>query len=348
MSSVPRSKLRDLLITRYVPKEEDVETESLETPRAGCSVLQPKRTVQNEDIIEEQGEDVELVEDENYRSVHRIDETPKLVIKKQNIPRLRDEAAKVLRNIQMTPAETIRTEKYDFYSQRWFHTSRESEIALAEYVLLHPNHRPFLFTMQCRHIEIEDLSELILKSLLSEPRETGQCLARFAIQTPTEMPFRVLFSILEEMVAENKGFQLSDGVVTASVVQSNGNKTSDYRLKTDKCKEYGELEPELDEQGQLMASTATITCSVEGKRHVRTTISYRNNCRTKNPNTRSRYIELEQTVKSMNRRVLIIEDPIELVEFEVEKDMIPLKQGVPSVGDLISFLESSGLEDHED
>ncbi|CAL2036317.1 unnamed protein product [Caenorhabditis brenneri] len=348
MSSISRAALREMIVTRYVPPEEDFEVESLEVPRAGCSVLQPKRAIHNEDIIENQGEDVELVEDDNYRTVHRIDETPKLVAKKQNpLPRIRDEAAKVLRNIQNTPAETIRTERFDFFSQRWFHTSRESEKALAEYVLLHPNHRPFFFTMQCRHFEIEDLSGLILTSLLSEPRETGQCLARFAIQTTVDMPFKVLFSILERMVIENEGFQLSDGVVTASLMKPHGNRTSTYRLKTDKCKEYGELEPELDEHGQMIASSASITCSVEGKRHVQTTISYRNNSRVKNSSSRNRYIEFEQTVKCMNRRVMIIEDQNELVEFEVDSDMISLKNGVPPVGDLITFLRSKEMNDDQ-
>ncbi|KAF1762287.1 hypothetical protein GCK72_010549 [Caenorhabditis remanei] len=350
MASLPRSALRELLVTRYVPKIEDIEVEEVETARAGCSVLQPKRTLQNEDIIEAQGEDVELVEDENYRSVHRIDETPKLIVKKPNVSQLRDEAVKVLRNLKKTPAETLRLERYEYLVQRWFHTSRESEKELVEYVLLHPNHRPYLFTMQCRHIYIEDLAGIILKSLLSEPRETGQCLARFAIQTTIEMPFAVLYSVLENMVAENEGFQLSDGIVTASILSQRGNRSITHRLKTDKCKEYGQLEPELDNNGGLIASTASIRCSVKGKQHVEMQVVYRNNSSSKNPTARNRYIELEQTVKCMNRRVLIMEEQNELVEFEVEKDMIPLKNGVPPVDDLISFLkmDNSDIDSYSD
>uniref|UniRef100_A0A1I7TMT0 BAH domain-containing protein n=1 Tax=Caenorhabditis tropicalis TaxID=1561998 RepID=A0A1I7TMT0_9PELO len=345
MSSGSRSRLQELLVTRYVAKREEIEGDCLETPRAGCSVFQPQNSVYNEDAIEQQGEDVELVEDENYRTVHRIDETPKLVTKRQNITRIRDEAVKVLRNIQNTPSESIRAERYDYFSLRWFHTTRESEKELAYYVLQHPNHRPYFFTMQCRHIEIEDLPELILKSLLSEPRETGQCLARFAIQTTNVMPFSVLYHLLEGMVAENEGFQLSDQVVTASVIESSGKRTTSYRFKTDECKKYGELEPELDEQGDLIASAASITCSIEGKRHVQTVITYRNNSRAKNPTARNRYIEVEQTVKCMNKRVLIVENKAEVVEFEVDKEMIPLKHGIPPIGNLISFLETEDIED---
>lgn len=348
MASLPRSELLKLITTHYVPKREDFEIEQLETVRAGSSVLQPQRSLHNEDIIEGQGEDVELVEDENYRAVHRIDETPKLIVKKPAVSQLRDEAVKVLRNLQKAPVATLRAERFDFFSTRWFHTSRESEKELVEYVLLHPNQRPYFFTMQCRQVHIEDLPGFILKSLLTEPRETGQCLARFAIQTKTDMPFKVLYGLLEEMVTVNEGFQLSDEVIIASIMPPGCNRKSMRRLQTNNCKEYGELEPELDEQGQLMSSWATITCSVKGKRHVQVQITYRNNSSSRSQTLRSRYIELEQTVKCMNRRVLIVEEKTELFEFEIEKDMIPLKDGIPPVDDLISFLRSSELDEYSD
>ncbi|PIC42390.1 hypothetical protein B9Z55_009485 [Caenorhabditis nigoni] len=336
MASLPRSVLRDMLVTRYIPNTEEVKREELETVRAGCSVLQPKRALHNEDLIEGNGEDVELVEDENYQSVHRIDETPKLIVKRQ--PIIRDEAAKVLNILQKTPVETLRTEKHDYFMTRWFHTSRDSEKELVEYVLLHPNHRPYFFAMQCRQLPIDDLPELILKSLLSEPKETGQSLARFAIRTTTVMPFHVLYELLENMVVQNEGFQISDEIITASITPPGGNRKTTRRLQTKNCKEYGELEPDLDEHGDLVASTASITCSVEGKRHVQVQITYANNSNSRG--SRIKFIELEQTVRCMNRRVLIVEEPAELVEFEVEKDMIPLKDGVPPVEDLISYLRS--------
>ncbi|CAI2301929.1 unnamed protein product [Caenorhabditis sp. 36 PRJEB53466] len=346
MASSSRDKLRDMITTRYVRSATDVEREKheVETVRAGSSLLQPQHSDRcKEDVIEEAGEDVVLSEGNNYRPIHRIHETPKLVAKRATSI-IRDEAAKVLHVIQNTPIEKIRKERYDYYSQRWFHTTRGSEMELIEYVLLHPNHRPFFFAMQCRHLEIEDVSRLVLTSLLSEPRERGQCLARFAIKTTIDMPFRVLFSLLETMTAENDGFQLTDGVVHAMLKEAGGNSR---RLQTDKCKEYGELEPELDEK-RLMTSRATLTCSVKGKRHVQMQVTYYNNAGRLDMNgrhTRNRYIELEQTVKCMNRRVQIAEQYNILVEYDIEDEMTPLRMGAAPVDDLIEYLASGLLDD---
>lgn len=164
MTSSSRAAFRELITTRYVRNSSEIDTEEneLETARAGCSVLQSQDPRHPEDVIENGGEDVVLTEDENYRAIHRIDETPKLIAKRPVSVRVRDEAVKVLRNLRESRPEDLRSTRYDYYSQRWFHTTRNSELELAEHVLLHPNHRPCVFTMQCRHLKIEDITRLVL------------------------------------------------------------------------------------------------------------------------------------------------------------------------------------------
>ncbi|CCD68716.1 MEiosis-to-MItosis transition associated [Caenorhabditis elegans] len=346
MSAPSRTVLRDLTATRYVANY--AEEDRLETARAGCSSLPPQPNINHDVIIEGHGEDVELVEDENYCSVHRIDETPKLVDKKPSKTIIRDEAVKVLRHIQTVPIENLRLKRYDYFSQRWFHTTRESEKALVEHVFLHPNQRPHYFAAQCRKLSVEDISSLILTSLLTEPKETGQNVARFAIQTTNEMSFQTLFALLEQLEKENERFQMTDSFVVATLIRSQTKRTITRLLRTTHCREYGNLEPGLDSQGRLMTSTASITCSIRGKRHVETRIVYKNNSSTRDPFRRNRYIELEQTVKCMNRRVLIVEEPVEIHEFEVEKDMISLENGIAPVDDLISFLETFELDEEDE
>ncbi|CAB60601.1 MEiosis-to-MItosis transition associated [Caenorhabditis elegans] len=345
MSAPSRTVLRELTATRYVVNYN--EEDHLETARAGCSALPPQPNINHDVIIEGHGEDVELVDDQNYRSLHRIDETPKLVDKKPSKTVIRDEAVKVLRSIQTMPIESLRLKRYDFFSQRWFNTTRESEKALVEHVLLHPNQRPHYFAAQCRMLLVEDISSLILTSFLAEPKETGQNVVRFAIQATTEMPFHLLFAMLEQLEMENEGFQMTDSFVVATLNRSQG-RTTTRHLRTTNCREYGNLEPGLDSQGRLMASTASITCSIRGKRHVETRIVYNNNSNARNTSGRSRYIELEQTVKCKNRRVLIVEDPVEIHEFEIEKDMIPLGKGIVPVEDLITFLETFKLDEEDE
>ncbi|CAB07219.1 MEiosis-to-MItosis transition associated [Caenorhabditis elegans] len=343
MSAPSRTVLRELTATKYVANYTDEY--QLETARAGCSALPPQPNINHDAIIEGHGEDVELVEDKNYRSLHRIDETPKLVDKKPSKAIIRDEAVKVLRDIQTMPIENLRLKRYDFFSQRWFNTTRESEKALVEHVLLHPNQRPHYFAAQCRMLSAEDISSLILTSLLAEPKETGQNVVRFAIQAKTAMPFQQLFAILEKLEMEIEGFQMTDSFVVATLIRSQSKSTTTRRLRTTNCREYGNLEPGLDSQGRLMASTASITCSIRGKRHVETRIVYNNNSSARDPFRRYRYIELEQTVKCMNRRVQIVEEPVEFHEFEVENDMVSLRNGMVLVDDLISFLETFELDE---
>uniref|UniRef100_A0A8R1HIE2 Uncharacterized protein n=1 Tax=Caenorhabditis japonica TaxID=281687 RepID=A0A8R1HIE2_CAEJA len=183
-------------------------------------------------------------------------------------------------------------------------------------------------------------------SLLSGPRETGQCLARFAIKTAVDMPFKTLFELLESLAAENDEFQLSDCMVFATLIEQHGRRNITHRLRTDNCKEYGELEPDLDMQGKLMSSRATLTCSARGQKHVLTQITYMNNASGRIDSTsRNRYIEMEQTVKCINRRVLIAEEQNTLIEYEMEDEMIPLQMGIPPVEDLIEYLRGEDLDD---
>lgn len=53
-------------------------------------------------------------------------------------------------------------------------------------------------------------------------------------------------------------------------------------------------------------------------------------------------------MKCKNRRVLIVEDPVEIHEFEIEKDMIPLGKGIVPVEDLITFLETFKLDEEDE
>uniref|UniRef100_A0A8R1ELE0 Uncharacterized protein n=1 Tax=Caenorhabditis japonica TaxID=281687 RepID=A0A8R1ELE0_CAEJA len=124
-SLLSRDELRQLVTTRFVPKPEEIDLEKVEILRAGCSVLQPISPRNEDNHIERVDGEDGIVLEEDHRAIHRIDETPKLVTKRvhSSVIPIRDEAIKVLRNLQTTPAESLREERYDFYSQRWFHTT---------------------------------------------------------------------------------------------------------------------------------------------------------------------------------------------------------------------------------
>ncbi|EGT32639.1 hypothetical protein CAEBREN_30103 [Caenorhabditis brenneri] len=339
MSSPCRSMFRELLTTRW--RTDISEEDEIETVRAGYSALQPNRSTNEENIIEGREENVELVDDENYQIFHRNEETPKLIQKRTSCV-TRDEASNVLRTLMSTPKENLIAERCDLFSQKWFHSTRDTEKKLIEYIFLNPNNRPYFFTMQSRNIQIEDIGDLILKSLLSEPRETGQCLARIAIKTPTDMPFTVLLDVLVKLGAENDGFQLSDSAVTAKLIDTIDFEDITHKLMTEELRKYGYLEHKLDSEGHRISSCASITCSIRGKRHVEMRIVYTNRPTRRNI-SRNRYIELEQTVRSMDRRVVIVEERKEVVEYENDADMIPLKEGLEPVKNLISYLETGDL-----
>ncbi|CAI5442700.1 unnamed protein product [Caenorhabditis angaria] len=318
-----RQDLGDLLTTYYVPQHgENEEVEKVEASRAGGDI----------DMTDGRNdEDVRLVED---RPLHGVTDTPKLIAKPTRDRKLRDEAAKVLLKLKNEPAEQLRLEKYDYYNSRWFNTTQESELELIEYVLLNPNARPSHFAIQSRRLNISDVENLILTSLLAPPQSKGQSLARFAIKCTEELGFKKLWKIVNKLKKENDGMKITDGKVVATLIEDVGFRPKvTHRLSTERLEEYAELEEGLDEHG---------------KRHVQTQITYLNNGYTRmNGTQRTKYIELEQTVKCMNRRVLIAEDRNESVEFEVDDDMTSLRDASPIVEDLIDYLRSEEIIEEE-
>ncbi|CAI5451485.1 unnamed protein product [Caenorhabditis angaria] len=326
-----RQDVRDLLTTRYVPQHgEHEECEKVEAYRAGGDI----------DMIDGRNdEDVCLVED---RPLHGVADTPKLIAKPARESRSRDEAVKVLLKLKKGPVEQLRLEKYDYYNSRWFNTTQETELELINYVLLNPNARPSHFAIQSRRLNICDVENIILTSLLAPPQSNGQSLARFAIKCTEELGFKKLWEIVNRLKEQNDGMMITDGKVVATLIEDVGFMPKvTHRLSTERLEEYAELERGLDEHGELMSSRVYLTCSIQGKRHVQTQITYLNNgCSRMNGTKRTKYIELEQTVKCMNRRVLIAEDRNESVEFEVDEDMTSLREAQPIVEDLIDYLRS--------